>query len=141
MSSVYHPQTDGQTERVNQCLEGYLRCFVHSCPGKWYSWLSLAEYWYNTTPHSALGSSPFEALYGQLPQQLGLTDKVICAEQDVQTWLAERKLKMALLKQHLQRVVQRMKAQADKKRFERTFCVGDWVYLKIQPHIQTSIYC
>lgn len=48
MSSAYHPQTDGQTERVNQCMETYLRCFVHACPTKWSSWLSLAEFWYNT---------------------------------------------------------------------------------------------
>lgn len=44
MSSAYHPQTDSQTERVNQCLETYLRCFVHSCPTKWSQWLALAEY-------------------------------------------------------------------------------------------------
>jgi transposase InsO family protein len=67
MSSAYHPQTDGQTERVNQCLETYLRCFVHACPSRRSSWLSLAEYWYNSSPHSALGRSPFEVLYGCLP--------------------------------------------------------------------------
>lgn len=139
MSTAYHPQTDGQTERVNQCLEGYLRCFVNSSPGKWHSWLSLAEYWYNTTPHSALGCAPFEALYGHPPQQLGLTEKAVCAEQGVQEWLTERKLKTALLRQHLMRAVQRMKFQADKNRTERSFRVGDWVYLKIQPYVQTSV--
>jgi hypothetical protein len=46
MGSAYHPQMDGQTERVNQCLETYLRSFVQACPSKWNSWLSVAEYWY-----------------------------------------------------------------------------------------------
>lgn len=44
MSSEYHPQSDGRTQKVNQCLEAYLRCFVQSCPKKWYSWLSLVEF-------------------------------------------------------------------------------------------------
>ena len=38
LSSSYHPQTDGQTERVNQCLETFLRCFAHSCPSQWHRW-------------------------------------------------------------------------------------------------------
>lgn len=58
MSSAYHPQSDGQTERLNQCLETFLRCFVHACPVKWSKWLSVAEYWYNTSFHSALGRTP-----------------------------------------------------------------------------------
>jgi hypothetical protein len=48
-SSAYHPQTDGQSERVNQCLEMYSRCAVHDSPRKWKSRLSLAELWYNTS--------------------------------------------------------------------------------------------
>jgi transposase InsO family protein len=67
MSSSYHPQSDGQTERVNQCVEAYLRCFVHSCPRQWYAWLSLAEFWYNTCYHTSIGKSPFEVLYGHTP--------------------------------------------------------------------------
>lgn len=59
LSTTYHPQTDGQSDRVNQCLEMYLRCVIHSNPQKWKSWLSLAELWYNTSFHSSLGCSPF----------------------------------------------------------------------------------
>lgn len=44
MSSAYHPQSDGRTKRVNQCLETFLRCFVHACPKKWKDWLSVAEF-------------------------------------------------------------------------------------------------
>jgi hypothetical protein len=55
ISSSYHPQTDGQTERLNQCLETYLRFLVHANPHKWSAWVPQAEYWYNTNFHSALG--------------------------------------------------------------------------------------
>ena len=74
MSTAYHPQSDGQTERVNQCLETFLRCFTHACPRTWRQWLDQAEFWYNTNWHSALGRSPFEVLYGYVPRHFGLAD-------------------------------------------------------------------
>lgn len=99
MSSAYHPQTDGQTERVNQCLETFLRCFVHACPCKWFRWLALAEFWYNTAPHSALGTSPFEVLYGHPPRHFGVRDIAECAVTDLSEWLKERQLITSLLRQ------------------------------------------
>lgn len=139
MSSAYHPETDGQTERVNQCLEGYLRCFAHACPSKWIQWLSLAEFWYNTSFHSALGKSPFEVLYGRTPRQLGITPDSTCSVPDLEAWLQDRKLMQELLRQHLERIRLRMKHQANKKRSERQFEVGDLVFLKLQPYVQSSV--
>jgi hypothetical protein len=63
MSSSYHPQIDGQSEKLNQCLETYLRCMTHACPAKWANWLSLSEFWYNTNYNSAHGKTPLEVLY------------------------------------------------------------------------------
>lgn len=60
-SSAYHPQTDGQSERVNQCLEMFLRCSMQDSPKQWKSWLPMAELWYNTSYHSAIKCSPFQA--------------------------------------------------------------------------------
>jgi hypothetical protein len=139
MSSSYHPQSNGQTERVNQCLETFLRCFVHAIPSKWHSWLPLAEFWYNTSEHSALGRSPFEVLYGRSPQHFGLDSASTCASADLSSWLAEREVMQALVKQQLYRAQDRMKRQADKGRSEREFQVGDQVYLKLQPYVQSSL--
>jgi hypothetical protein len=47
LSTSYHPQTDGQTEIVNKCLENYLRCFAHDRPKHWIAWLPWDKYWYN----------------------------------------------------------------------------------------------
>ena len=67
LSSSYHPQTDGQTEVVNRCVEGYLRCVVGQTPHSWSKWLALAESWYNINYHSALEMTSFQALYGIPP--------------------------------------------------------------------------
>ena len=95
-STAYHPQTDGQSERVNQCLEMYLRCAVHDSPQTWKSWLPLAELWYNTSLHSSLGCTPFKALYGHDPDlgllptttqttSVSVTEQIENREQHIQT--------------------------------------------------------
>lgn len=118
MSSSYHPQIDGQTERLNQCVEGFLRCTVHSCPRQWSKWISVAEFWYNTSIHSALGKSPFEVLYGYTPRQLGIANLHLCSVPNLEQWLKDRELLSQLVKQQLQRARLRMKSQADKHRTE-----------------------
>ena len=65
---AYHPQTDRQTERVNQELEQYLRLYVNHRQTDWSEWLSLAEFAYNNREHSATKMSPFYANTGQLLQ-------------------------------------------------------------------------
>ncbi|XP_040381111.1 uncharacterized protein LOC121054722 [Oryza brachyantha] len=111
-------QMDGQTERVNQCLEIFLRCFVHATPSK----------------------SPFEALYGYSPGHFGISS-ANCSVPDLGEWLQERKMMQHLLQQHLHRAQQQMKHQADKKRSFREFHEGDWVYLKLHPYVQMSVAC
>jgi hypothetical protein len=121
-------------------LEAYLRCFSHACPTKWAQWLSLAEFWYNTCPHSALdGKSPFQVVYGHSPRHFGLTPSDACPLPDLDGWLQDRALMLRLLQQHLERVRARMKHQADKTRVERVFQVGESVFVKLQPYIQSSV--
>lgn len=70
ISSAYHPQSDGQTEIVNKCLESYLRCMTGEKPKDWVHWLNLAEYWYNTSFHTTINTTPYEVLYGHTPPLL-----------------------------------------------------------------------
>ncbi|WVZ89147.1 hypothetical protein U9M48_035592 [Paspalum notatum var. saurae] len=113
MSSSYHPQTDGQTKRVNQCLETFLRCYVHACTSRWSMWLASAEYWYKISFRSAIGRSPFEVLYGHSPRSLGFTPSDACEHTDLSDWLKDKELMNRLLQQHLLHAQQRMKKQAD----------------------------
>uniref|UniRef100_A0A3B1KG24 Gypsy retrotransposon integrase-like protein 1 n=1 Tax=Astyanax mexicanus TaxID=7994 RepID=A0A3B1KG24_ASTMX len=67
LSSGFHPQSNGQTERVNQDLERTLRCLASSSPSTWSDQLKWAEYAHNTLWHSSLGMSPFECQFGYAP--------------------------------------------------------------------------
>ncbi|MBW0490466.1 hypothetical protein O181_030181 [Austropuccinia psidii MF-1] len=68
MSTFYHPETDGQTERVNQILEQYLWMYVSYHQDDFYTWFPLAEFSYNNADHSSTKQSPFFTVYGRDPQ-------------------------------------------------------------------------
>ncbi len=67
LSSGFHPQSNGQTERANQDLERMLRCVVSKNPSSWSQQLSIVEYANNTLPVSSTGLSPFECSVGYQP--------------------------------------------------------------------------
>lgn len=68
LSTAYHPQTDGQTERQNQTLEAYLRAFTGDTQDDWASLLPLAEFAYNNSEHTSTGVSPFFMVMGKNPR-------------------------------------------------------------------------
>lgn len=69
-STSYHLEIDGQAEVLNRTLEQYLNLFVHDCPLLWYSFLSLAEWSYNTSIHSSTGLPPYEITYDKPPPSI-----------------------------------------------------------------------
>lgn len=139
MSSAYHPESDGQTEVVNRCLETYLRCFSADQPKTWATWIHWAEYWFNTSYHSATHMTPFEVVYGRKPPAItrwGLGETRVDA---VQRELVDRDEVLRQLKAQLLRAQGRMKSQADTKRVEKSFTVGEWVFVKLRAHRQQSV--
>ena len=68
LSTAYHPQMDGQTERINQELEQYLRVFIDHRQEQWPDWLGTAEFAYNNKIHAATKNSPFKVNYRQDPR-------------------------------------------------------------------------
>ncbi|KAA0042480.1 pol protein [Cucumis melo var. makuwa] len=102
-STAFHPQTDGQTERLNQVLEDMLRVCALEFPGSWDSHLHLMEFAYNNSYQATIGMAPFEALYGK------------CCRSPV-CWGESRQ-----------------KSYADVRRKDLEFDVGDKVFLKVAP--------
>ena len=138
MSSACHPQSDGQTEVVNRSLEQSLRAFVGDKPKQWVEWLPLAEFWFNTNYHTATKMTPFEALYGfQPPKLLDYIPSIIKAAAD--DFLLTRQQILDILKGNLVAAQAKMKLQADKHRQEKSFELGDWVFLRLQPFKQHSL--
>lgn len=103
MSTSYHSQTNRLNEVLNYTLEQYLHCFIHEALTKWFSYLSLVEWYYNTSVYSFIGVTSFEATYDKpppaIPQYLlgssnmDVVDYLLSSQQDLCNILHYRLLK------------------------------------------------
>jgi hypothetical protein len=138
MSTSYHPQTDGQSERVNQCLEMYLRCTVQQSPTKWKNWLPLAELWYNSSS-LFIEMLPIQGPLGYEPRLTSFPVLSLSTAQGMPSLLAERDTHVQLIKNNLAVAQTRIMHQADKNRVDRQFQVGDLVLLRLHPYAQSTV--
>jgi len=138
LSTAFHPQTDGQTERTNATLEQYLRCFINYQQDNWSDLLPLAELCYNNTVHASTEETPFYALHGYHPRFSLETPRIAASNP-----LAQERLKVLQetqedLKFHIK------SAQETQERYynqhvaaQPTFTPGDRVWL-IRKNIRTT---
>jgi hypothetical protein len=125
LNTTYHPQTDGQTEVVNKCLETYLRCFASKNQNHWAQWLPLDELWDNTSYHTTTHMTPFEAVYKHKPPSVLSYLLGVSKVQAVDQTLTVREAILCTLKENLFMAHTRMKKQADQGNSECEFEEGD----------------
>jgi hypothetical protein len=140
LSLAFHPQTDGQTERVNQVLEQYLRCTINYQQDDWMEYLSLAEFAYNNTLHASTQQTPFFSNYGYHPK-LDLLSPSMHSNPAAEGFAKQLSELQAMLRLQLQTAQESYKATADKFRNEApTFKIGDKVWL-LRRNIKTKRPC
>ena len=130
LSTAYHPQTDGQTERVNQVIEQYLRMYCNYEQNDWADLLDTAAFVYNNTVHNSIGVSPFFACYGwnpkahpDIPQRLGVNDPGRFE------YLMDGKERCKYLQEQIREAQRRTVDQYNRKHKDIEFKVGDMVYI------------
>ncbi|SPC66394.1 related to pol protein [Ustilago sp. UG-2017b] len=130
LSTAYHPQTDGQMERVNQVVEQYLRMYCNYEQNDWADLLDTAAFVYNNTVHNSIGVSPFFACYGwnpkahpDIPQRLGVNDP------DQFEYLIDGKERCKYLQEQIREAQRRTVDQYNRKHKDIEFKVDDMVYI------------
>ena len=133
LSTAYHPQADGQTERVNQSLEAYIRIYCEYDQDDWYDLLLLAEFTYNNSPHHATGVSPFFANKGYHPKlSINLRDPGVQSA-EVNSYTSELQKLHEYLKSQIFQANQEYVEFADRKQLEApNWKAGDLVYLSMK---------
>ncbi|KAL0544475.1 hypothetical protein IC582_019591 [Cucumis melo] len=132
-STAFHPQTDGQTERLNQVLEDMLRACALEFPGSWDSHLHLMEFAYNNSYQATIGMAPFEALYdkccrstvcwGEMGEQRLMGPELVQSTNEA----------IQKIRSRMHTAQSRQKSYADVRRKDLEFEVGDKVFLKVAP--------
>jgi hypothetical protein len=133
LSSAYHPQTDGQTERTIQSLEYLLRACVLEQGVSWVECSPLIEFTYNNSFHSSIGMAPFEALYGRRCRTLlcwyESGESALLGPEVVQ----ETTKKVKMIQEKMRASQSRQKSYHDKRRKDIEFQVGDHMFLRVNP--------
>ena len=132
-STAFHPQTDGQSERVIQILEDMLRSCAIDYEGSWDRHIPLAEFVYNNSFQSSIGMAPYEALYGRKCRTplcwTELSERKVIGPDLIQE--TEEKVKM--IRERLKVATDRQKSYTDMKRKDIHYEVGEKVFLKVSP--------
>ncbi|GJX40417.1 putative reverse transcriptase domain-containing protein [Tanacetum coccineum] len=133
MSTAYHPETDGQSERTIQTLEDMLRACVIDFGNGWIKHLPLVEFSYNNSYHASIKAAPFEELYGRKCRSPVCWAEVGEAQLTGPDLIQETTEKIIQIKQRMQAARDRQKSYADLKHKPMEFQVRDRVMLKVSP--------
>ena len=132
-NTAFHPQTDGQSERVIQIMEDMLRSCVIDLEGSWDRHIVLVEFMYKNSFQSSIGMAPYEALYGRKCRTslcwTELSEKKVIGPDLIQE--TEEKVKM--IRERLKVATDRQKSYADMKRKDIQYEIGEKVFLKVSP--------
>ena len=132
MSTAFHPQTDGQTERMNKVIEEMIRAFVERRPREWERFLPALEFAYNNSVHTATGHTPFELDCGQHPvdPHYFLTNAVKQTQiASVEDFTTEWRLMLDRAHESLERAQAEMADRANRHRMDMQFKKGERVWL------------
>ncbi|GKA06964.1 putative reverse transcriptase domain-containing protein, partial [Tanacetum coccineum] len=133
LSTAYHPEIDGQSERTIQTLEDMLRACAIDFGGNWDTHLPLVEFSYNNSYHSSVKCAPFEALYGRKCRTPIAWAEVGESKLFGLEIVQETTDKIVQIKERLKAARDRQKSYADNRRKPLEFSVGDKVLLKVSP--------
>ena len=132
-STIFHPQTNGQSEWTNQILEDMLQACVLEFKGSWIQYLPLIEFAYNNSYQAIIGMLPYEALYGQKCQSPLYWDNVGERQTLEPELIQDTRDKVRVIKERMSVAQSRQKSYANNWRRSLEFEVGDRVFLKVSP--------
>ena len=133
MSTIFHPQTDGQSERTIRVLEDMLRACVLDLKGRWEEHFPLVEFAYNNSYQMSIQMAPYEALYGRPCRSSIFWTEVGERSITDPNLIRDTSEKVDLIRKRLLTAQIRHKSYSDRRRRPLEFEVGDHVFLKVMP--------
>ena len=133
MSTTFHPQTDGRSERTIQTLEDMLRACILDLKGSWEEHLPLAKFTYNNSYQASIQMAPYETLYGrpcQSPVYWTEVGEVSAIGSDL---VKDTSKNVDLIRKRLLTAQSRQKSYTDRRQRPLKFEVGSHVFLNVMP--------